>query len=86
MELVIFYNTERFNPQSRSSDDLITQESSVAYFNFDPTNRYKLASKVYRGQVIEERSLFQQDTTDFFSFEAGELVETSEGLDAYLTG
>ena len=36
MELVLYYNTERFNPQSRSQDDLIIEESAVSYYTFDP--------------------------------------------------
>ena len=86
MELVLLYNTERFNPQSRSQDDLIIEESTVSYFGFDPTKRYKLTSTAHRGQVIEERSLFAKETTDFFTFEAGDLGESSTSQQAYLSG
>ena len=86
MELVLLYNTERFNPQSRSQDDLIIEESTVSYFEFDPTKRYKLTSTAHRGQVIEESSLFARGTTDFFTFEAGDLLESSTSQQAYLSG
>ena len=86
MELVLYYNTERFNPQSRSQDDLIIEESAVSYYTFDPTKRYKLNSTAHRGQVIEERQLFARETTDFFTFEPGELVGADPSTQAYLSG
>ena len=86
LEFVMFYNTERFNINDSSNEPII-RESYIEYYDFNPEKKYALKSVVNRGQVVDERGLFSQTTSDFVSFEAGALVESTDSTQqAYLKG
>ena len=86
LELVLLYNSERFNIND-STNEPIVRESIIGHYDFNPQKKYALKSTVNRGQVVDERGLFSRTTSDFFGFEAGELRESTDSAQqAYLKG
>ena len=57
MELVVMYNTEKFDKHS-VSEFPITRESVIKNYEFNPKKRYELKTHVTRGLVEENRSLY----------------------------
>ena len=85
LEMVMMYNTERFNIANDSEDPII-RDSDIKIFNFDPTKKYQLKNTITRGEIIDEQGMFTEVLSDFYSFKAGELVESIGTQDAYITG
>ena len=86
LEFVLLYNSERFDINDSTKEPII-RESVMEYYDFNPEKKYALKSSVNRGSMVDERGLFSRTTSDFFGFEAGELVETTDNTQqAYLKG
>jgi len=70
MELVIFYNTERYN-RNDASKDPITRDSLVKVYDFSPARRYQINTEIFRGTIKENRGLYETSSADFYELHVG---------------
>ena len=75
MELVIFYNTERFE-KSDASEYPIIRESVAEYYALNPTKRYELKTEVVRGLVEENRGLYRTSEASFYELHTFPMKES----------
>ena len=86
MQLVIYYNTERFDKHDPSSDPII-REGIARTFDFNPAKRYELKTQVVRGYIEENRGLYENSEADFYELHVDEFGESPrEGQTAYVSG
>jgi hypothetical protein len=59
MELIILYNTERFNKQDGSTSPIV-RDSVVEHFDFHPAKRYEIKSVITQAKIDENRGLYEK--------------------------
>ena len=86
MELMLFYNTERFD--KRSSDLVpVARDSVVRHFDFNPSKKYEMKAVITQGNVDQNLGLFQTSSAEFFQMDLGSLTEsTSITQTSYIVG
>lgn len=86
MELVILYNTERYNDNDSSLDPII-RDSVITEYDFNPLKRYELKTSILRSTIDENRALYEKNTVNFYEVNVADLKESpAVNQNAYVAG